>query len=218
MPTSTDIRAVTTRAVKILRQSGPGLLARKVVAELFYRRLVVYEAKLDAPRPTVRSDLPLEFDVLGAERMNDYLDCVPGDGDRFRRRLRLGDRCYAACVGDEVVAVRWAGFRDVPVTRSGLMLAVGERDAYLNGAYTKQSFRRRRVGAALTAHLLDDLESEGRRRALSGWIPENRDGRSLNPSRGRPLAVVAVVRIGAWRRERRPRPAAARGRFYRSAP
>ena len=35
-------------------QSGPRLLARKVLAELFYRRLVVYEARLDAPRTPVR--------------------------------------------------------------------------------------------------------------------------------------------------------------------
>ena len=218
MPTLADIRAVAKRAWEIVRQSGPRRLARKVGAELFYRRLVVYEAQLEAPRPAVRSELPLRFEVLQPDGAHAYLDCVPGlDAEQFHRRLRAGDRCYAARVRDEIVAVRWAAFRDVQVTRQGLMLSVGEGGAYLYGAHTTPSWRRRGVGAALTAHLLDHLEAEGHRRALSGWIPENRDGRSLNPSRGRRLALVAVVRLGPWGRELRPRPAEARGRFYRSA-
>lgn len=202
----------------MLRESGPRLLARKVLAELFYRRLVVYEARLDAPRTPVRSDLPLRLEVLGADRVQDYVDCVPGtDPEQFRQRLSSGDRCYAAWLQDEVVAVRWAAFRDVEVTRSGLMLSLAEGDSYLYGAYTAPQQRRRGIGAALTAHLLDHLESEGHQRALSAWIPENAEARSLNPSRGQPVAVVSVVRVGPWRRGLRPRPASARGRFYRSA-
>lgn len=199
----------------MLRESGPRLLARKVLAELFYRRLVVYEARLDAPRTPAGSDLPLRLEVLGADRVQDYVQCVPGtDPEQFRQRLSSGDRCYVAWLQDEVVAVRWAAFRDVQVTRQGLMLSVGEAGAYLYGAYTVPSWRRRGIGAALTAHLLDHLESEGRQRALSAWIPENAEARSLNPSRGQPLAVVGVVRVGRWQRQLRPRPAAAAGRFY----
>lgn len=202
----------------MLRGSGPRLLGRKVLAQLFYRRLVVYEARLDAPRTPVRSDLSLRFGVLGANGVQDYGNCVPeAEPEQFRQRLSVGDRCYAARVRDEVVAVRWAAFRDVQVTRQGLMLSVGEAGAYLYGAYTAPSWRRRGIGAALTAHLLDHLESEGYRRVLSAWIPENAEARSLNPSRGQPLAVVGVVRLGRWQRPMRPRPAAARDRFYRSA-
>ena len=149
--------------------------------------------------------------MLGDDRVQDYVQRVPGtDPEQFRQRLSIGDRCYAAWLQDEVVAVRWAAFRDVQVTRQGLMLSVGEAGAYLYGAYTAPSWRRRGIGAALTAHLLDHLESEGRQRALSAWIPENAEARSLNPSRGQPLAVVGVVRVGRWQRQLRPRPAAAR--------
>lgn len=214
--TLADTRAVAQRAVHIVRQSGPRLLARKVLAELFYGRMVVYEACLHTPRAPIRSDLPLRFDVLGDLRVQDYVDCVPGtDREQFRQRLGIGDRCYAASLQGEVVAVRWAAFRDVRVTRLGLMLSLDEGDSYLYGAYTAPQWRRRGIGAALTAHLLDRLESEGYRRALSAWIPENAEARSLNPSRGEPVAVVSVVRMGPWRGGLPPRPASARGRFYR---
>jgi ribosomal protein S18 acetylase RimI-like enzyme len=91
-------------------------------------------------------------------------------------------------------------------------LPIAERDAYLYGAYTAPQWRRHGIAAALTADILDRLEAEGYRRALSAWIPENSAARSLHPSRGRPVAVLGVVRIGPWWRQLRPRPPAAHDR------
>jgi hypothetical protein len=84
------------------------------LAELFYRRLVVYEARLDVPRREIRSELPLRFEVLGGDQVADYLACLPGaDPTQIERRMRDGDRCHAARLHGEVVAVRWIAFRDV---------------------------------------------------------------------------------------------------------
>jgi GNAT superfamily N-acetyltransferase len=101
----------------------------------------------------------------------------------------------------------------VQLTRVGVVLPIGAHDAYLYGAYTAPQWRRHGIAAALTADILDRLESEGRRRALSAWIPENAAARSLEPSRGQPVAALGVVRVGPWRHQLRPWPPAARARF-----
>jgi GNAT superfamily N-acetyltransferase len=207
-------RSAVRRAVEVWRESGPRVLAQKVFAELFYRRLIVYEASLDAPRRPVRSELPLRFGVVGPDQAADYLACVPtADAEEFAHRMSSGHRCYAARLDGEVVAVRWACFHDIQLTVFGLVLHIAEDDAYLYGAYTKPKWRRNGIAAALTASILDRLQAEGYRHALSAWVPENSAARSLNPSRGQPVAVVRVLRAGPWWRELRPRPPAARGRF-----
>lgn len=200
---------------EVLRDSGPRLLARKALAALLLQRLVVFEARLDAPRRPIRPGLVLHLGVLGACEQADQV-CVPGaDPAQVCRRLDAGDRCHVARVDGEIVAVRWVAFRDVQVTHAGLMLVLAGTDAYLYGAYTAPSWRRQGIAQALTADILDRLESEGYRRALSAWLPENGDARSLHPSRGRPLAVLGVVRVGPWQRQLEPRPPAARSRFRR---
>jgi ribosomal protein S18 acetylase RimI-like enzyme len=205
-------RAAVRRAVEVLREAGPGLLARKVLAELFYQRLIVYEARLDAPRRPIRSELPVRFEVLGTDRVADYLACLPGaNPEQIERRMSTGDRCHAARLYGEVVAVRWVAFRDVQLTRLGVVLPVAEGDAYLYGAYTAPRWRRHGIAAALTADILNRLQADGYRRALSARIPENTAARSLNPSRGRPVAVLGVVGVGPWRRQLRPRPLMATG-------
>jgi GNAT superfamily N-acetyltransferase len=207
------------RALEVVRESGARLFARKAFAELCHRRLIVYAARLDARRKSIHLDLPVAVEVLGSHGVSDYLTCVP-DAERgeIEQRMYMGDRCYTARVFGEIVAVRWAAFRDVQVTSLGLTLCVTGGDVYLYGAYTRPQWRRRGIAAALTAEMLDRLEGEGYRRALSAWIPENLPARSLHPSRGQPVATVGVLRIGPWRRQLRPRPAAARSRFYTSHP
>jgi ribosomal protein S18 acetylase RimI-like enzyme len=208
-------RSAASRAMEVLRESGPRLLARKIFAEVFYRRLIVYEARLDGPRRVVRLQVPVQFELLGNQEVADYLACVPdANADEIERHMRVGDRCYTARVFGEIVAVRWAAFRDVRVTSLGLTLRVGDEDVYLYGAYTRPQWRRNGIGAALTADILDRLEAEGYHRALSAWMPENVPARSLHFSRGEPVAIVGVVRIGPWKRQLRPRPIAAGGRFY----
>jgi GNAT superfamily N-acetyltransferase len=210
-------RSAALRAMEVLRESGPRLLARKIFAELFYRRLIVYEGRLDAPRQAIDLQVPVQFDLLGEDEVADYLACVPGaDAGQIKRHMRVGDRCYTARINGEIVAVRWAAFHDVQVTSLGLTLRIGDEDVYLYGAFTRPTWRRHGIAAALTADMLGRLEAEGYRRALSAWIPENAPGRSLHPSRGEPLATVRVLQIGPWRRQLRSRPAAARGRFYRT--
>jgi len=199
----------------VLRESGLRLLARKIFAEAFYRRLIVYEARLEAPRRVVDLQIPVQFGLLGNDEVADYLACVPGaDAEEIERHIYVGDRCYTARVCGEIVAVRWAAFHDVQVTSLGLTLRLGDEDVYLYGAYTRPQWRRHGIAAALTADILGRLEAEGYRRALSAWIPENVPARSLHPSRGDPMAIVGVVRIGPWTRQLRPRPVAARSRFY----
>jgi GNAT superfamily N-acetyltransferase len=205
------------RALEVLRESGARVLARKVFAELFYRRLIVYEARLDRDRPGIHLDFPVEFEVLGSHEVPDYLTCIP-DADRgeIERRLYLGDRCYTARIFGEIVAVRWAAFRDVQVTSLGLTLHVDSSDVYLYGAETRPQWRRRGIATALTAQLLSRLEAEGYRRVLSAWIPENFAARSPHSSRGQAIVTVGVVRIGPWQRQLRPRPATAESRFSTS--
>jgi ribosomal protein S18 acetylase RimI-like enzyme len=204
--------------LKVLRESGPRLLARKILAELFFRRLIVFEARLDELRSPIRLELPLRFAVLEEDQVADYLAALP-DADRaqIERRMSIGDRCHVARLNGELVAVRWVAFRDVEITSLGLVLPIAEGEAYLYGAYTLPQWRRHGFAAALTADISDRLEAEGYHRVLSAWIPENSAARSLRPSRGRPVAVLGVVRIGPWRYQLKPHPPAARGRFSMTA-
>jgi GNAT superfamily N-acetyltransferase len=212
------IRSAASRAVEVLHESGPRVLAEKVFAELFYRRLVVYQAELRAPRPSIQSRLPLRFDVLGTDQVADYLACRPGaDARLIERRMSADERCYVARLEGEVVAVSWVRFGDVKLSLS-LVLPLAEWDAYRYDTYTRPQWRRNGVANALLLDVMDRLEAEGYRRLFSAWFPENTEAASLNPRRGRRLAVLRVLRLGRhWWYELRPHPASARGRFHRLA-
>ena len=207
-------RLAVERALEVLCESGPRLLARKIVAELFYRRVVVFEARLDVPRPEIRSQLPLRFEVLGSDQIGDYLACLPGaDPYEVDLRITIGDRCLAARLNGEVVAVQWVAFRDARLPNVGATLPISDGDAYLYGAYTSPRWRRMGINSALRTHVFDRLQAEGYRRVVSAWIPENKEAGVLKPSRGRPVTVLGAIGIGPWRRPMRPRPPTSRDRF-----
>jgi GNAT superfamily N-acetyltransferase len=172
----------------------------RALAAIGVRCVVLYERRLDLPRPRKRSDLPVQFGRLSEDEVGAYINFRPdASADQARERFRAGDACCVARSDGEIVAARWFSTRraDIPFLQHSFQLDEGA--GYLYNAYTAPSWRGRGVAGALTAFMLDELEREGAVRALSAARPQNVAGTAFNRSLGRPVALLATVRIRRWR-------------------
>jgi ribosomal protein S18 acetylase RimI-like enzyme len=174
------------------------------LAAIGVRCVVLYERRLDLPRPPKRSDLPVEFGRLSADEVGAYAAWRPdASADQVRERFRAGDVCCVARSEGGIVAARWFSTRRAAIPFLEHSFALGEGEGYLYNAYTAPPWRGRGVAGALTAFMLDELEREGAVSALSAARPQNVAGTAFNRSMGRPVALLATVRIRRWRRHLR---------------
>src|SRR5262245_61352405 len=99
---------VWRRGREILREEGWVRLVFMVLADLGYRRLLLYERRLDAPIAPVPSRVALVFGGLQAAALEEHLRMRPRVTRRLLdERFARGDRCFVARSGGRIVAVSW---------------------------------------------------------------------------------------------------------------
>ena len=189
------------RAVGSLRHEGPGAFAYKLASELGFRRVLLLERLLDEPIADVASATPVEFAVLGARDVDDYL-AHRQDADRARVEARLasGETCFALRREGRIVSTcwsagpgYWSGYLECP-------MPVADGEAYLLDAWTDAASRGLGLAHVLCVHQLRHLRAKGFRRVLRGTVPENRSALRAHAKSGfRPIAMLGRIRIGPWR-------------------
>lgn len=191
---------VIRRASAIVRLQGWKALWYKFLGETVYRRLALYEFRLDQPFPEIGLKVPVELGFLGQEDIGAYLRFSPyATAADVHARLQRGDRCFVARTEGLIVSVRWSGRESVLLASLGctLHLAPGNEAGY--GTITHRDFRRFGIAAAVRIGMMYHLREEGIERCLAFVEPENIPAIRFNEMLG--LRRIGVIgRFGAGRR------------------
>jgi GNAT superfamily N-acetyltransferase len=167
-------RTASKRAVDVIREQGPTALWFKLLGQTVYRRLTVYELRLDRPLPEVGPAIRAELGFLDPEDVEAYLELRPQESlAQVQERLLRGHRCLSARVQGRIVHVRWSSTESVPVAALGctFRLAPGNELGY--GTFTHPDFRRFGLARAVRTEMMRRLGEEGITRSLAIVEPEN---------------------------------------------
>jgi len=104
------------------------------------------------------------------------LDALPAVLSKVRFRLQLGQVCFIAKIGAELVHYTWIAFRSSPVQDRIIILK--DHEAYLAWAYTLEAWRGKHIYPAVDSHVLLFLQKGGFRRVLTLVKTENRSSRT----------------------------------------
>jgi GNAT superfamily N-acetyltransferase len=119
--------------------------------------------------------------------------------NEFLRRLGAGDRCIGAWRGKRLVGSRWLALDEGRVSYLGVSFALAPDACFFYEAFTAPGERRRGIGNLLDAAARAEALSIGRRKVLSGLLPENRVGAEFLRAWSKRLGVVVSIRLGPWR-------------------
>jgi len=165
-------RTVLRRFVQVARDDGPVFLWFKLWGELVYRRLGLFELRLDRPVPAFEARLPI--------LVSEQTEPAEGDGsvptvgaDEFVQRRQAGHRCFVAHRDGKLVGSCWMaqGSMCSSYLRTDIALARGVACSY--ETYTAPAARGLGVGPALRAGTAGMLRDDGCRRLLATISLEN---------------------------------------------
>jgi ribosomal protein S18 acetylase RimI-like enzyme len=195
-------RAVVRRFGEVARDEGPRALWFKVWGELCYRRLGLFELRLDGPLPSVAPRVPLEIAPLVDADLADYEQLRPGtDAGEKGPRLALGHSCFAARSDDRLVGTCWVARGSLWSSYLRTEVALAPDEALTYETYTWPEGRGKGIGAALRVHVAGLLAAEGCRRVLATVDPDNGPAIRLVEKLGyRRIGTVGY--LGAGRRRR----------------
>lgn len=204
------------RALEVARTEGARSVAVKALAATCWSRLGLFALSLHNPFPVVSSPLPLELGLLGPHQAEAHAALV-GDAspEQVRERLRRGELCFTAHLGDQLVAVSWTLTGEVllPYLRGRLALPAG--DTLSASSWVAPALRGRNIHPVLSVYRLGWLRDAGYTRVLAAVLPENAPALRLCDKLGfAKIGVAYGVGLGSRRRvivvgRRQPTPAGA---------
>ncbi|MBK6805916.1 MAG: hypothetical protein IPG84_14195 [Betaproteobacteria bacterium] len=158
------------RAIRSLRQEDLGTFAYKLASETGFRRVLLLERPLDDPIADPAPALPVEFAMLGAHEIDDYLVLRP-DADRahIAAHLASGWTCHVLRHEGRIVSACWRA--NPPYWSSYLerTMPIADGDAYLTDAWTDAGYRGTRsrtcsvsISCATSAERVSGARSAGR--------------------------------------------------------
>jgi GNAT superfamily N-acetyltransferase len=165
---------------------------------LGYHRLVFFEASLRPPLPTPPSSVPLEFDFLGREGLDELVAFRPRvEPAELERRFDLGERCFVARTEGRIVCACWAHRRNRKFREISYELVVSEDAVYVFDAFTSPTMRGKRIASVVRSELNNRLAAEGYARSLSYVLGGNSAG-LLNAQRSGSQETwrVATLKLG----------------------
>ncbi len=185
-------------AREIYRYGGIRAVMVRALPVLGYHRLVFFEASLSRPWPTPPSSVPLEFDFLGREGVDELVAFRPRvEAADFERRFDRGERCFVARTEGRIVCACWAHRRDLKFREIRNELVISEDAVYVFDVYTSPTMRGRRIAAVVWSELNRRLASEGYAYSLSYTLGGNRAG-MINAQRAgsKETRRVATLKLG----------------------
>lgn len=164
--TAADAMEVGRSAVR-----GASTFARRVgrrVANAIVRRGVVHlygwDLAASVEYPTPPGFLGRELDPRELADAAAHFGRPPG---QYHHRVRLGDRCFGAFAGPELVHVRWVARRPVEIVELGLLICPGAGEVYVYDSLTDPAYRGQGASSAARAAMDDALIREGVRRGFA---------------------------------------------------
>lgn len=205
---------VWRRGREIVRDEGWTRLVFVVLADLGYRRFLLYERRLDERIVPVSARMPLVFEALHASALDEYLRVHPLiPRPQLEQRLARGDECYVARTHGRIAALTWIS-RDAHFFRSiGCRYVLPATEVYLYDSFTDPRLRGHGIAPALGVWVLERLRQAGVTRIVLAIVPENAANRRARAKTGfRPFMRIDYVRFRGRRRHWH-RPTDERGRM-----
>jgi GNAT superfamily N-acetyltransferase len=197
------LRTAFSRFVEVAREEGARPLWFKVWGELCYRRLGLFELRLDSPVPQQPSRIPIAVAPLAVGQSAEYAALDPNsDPAEIGPRLAAGHSCFVARSGNEPVGSCWVAREALwsAYLRTNIELAGDEACTY--ETYTAPEARGRGVGPALRAEVARMLSEAGDRRLLATVHPENAPAIRLVEKLGyRRIGTIGYFGAGPWRKD-----------------
>jgi ribosomal protein S18 acetylase RimI-like enzyme len=182
-----------------------------VLADLGYRRVLLFERWLDEPITPVTPRAPVTFSKLEPAQIDEYLRFHDATSrPRLEERFARGDECFVARHDGRIVCASWATRKEFLMSSMHYRYAVGPSEAYLYDSFADPAFRGRAIAPALGVHVLERFRCAGVTRATLAVHPENvanRRARAKNAFRlcERIDCLQLGNRVWHWHREKRER-------------
>jgi len=193
--------SVLRRVLTILRNEGATALWFKILGELAYRRVWVFEGDLrevaNRPSPAVG----VNFELLSEHTLEDYVRLVPGASVATARdRLHSGHFCLIGYADGRAVQSSWIGLTRVHIEYMGVDVELASDAAYVYEVYVSPFHRGRGFGSIATAERARAMVARGVTRGCSVVMPENRAGLRFTEAVGyRRVGLLRTVRVLGWR-------------------
>lgn len=196
------LHRIVDRTVTIYREEGLYSLWAKFWGEFCYRRLYYLERPLALPFPDLHAALPLEITPMERDEIDAYIAFHDEDPrDQIERRFALGEKCFVARSGGEIVCANWA-CEGGPLSEHWIRylryaLPVAPDEVYLYDSYTAPTHRGRGIAPALAVWILRHYAEKGYRRTTTAIVPENRTNLRARAKSGYQICGrIGYVRTG----------------------
>ena len=199
------LRRALRRAAQVLREEGAWSLCYRVLGETVYRRVVVFERRLDGPVVEVMPRLPVVLGLLQETEVDEYAalrpDSDPADVRRRLCRNGNGQQCFTARHGGRLVHVCWVATGRAWIDYLDREVLLAPDEAYTYEAFTAPGFRGQNISPARSSYLQRTLRVAGYRRLLAVIMPENRPAfRPLEKAGYQRAGTLGYFQIGPCRR------------------
>lgn len=193
-------RTAASRFVEIAREHDARTLWFRVCGELCYRRLGLFELRLDVPPPDVPARMPLAFAPLAEADTADFATLRSSDPAETSGRLAAGHSCYLARAGEELVGACWVARGRLWSAYLGRHIDLAPDEACTYETYTDPLARGHGVGPALRAWVARELRQEGLSRLFATVDPDNAPAIRLVEKLGyRRIGTLGWLGVGARR-------------------
>jgi hypothetical protein len=196
---------VARRAAGILRLEGPRALWFRILGETVYRRMILFERRLDDPIVAASPAVPVEISQLQPGEVDEYTAFRPGTAAaEIRSRLERGHQCFVARRQGVLANAIWAAAGTAYIRYLDCEIRIAPDEAYMYDSYTAPSFRRLNINAARA----EVMERHFRERAFFRFwalaMPENLAGIGATVGAGYHHAgIIGRIKIGPWRHDYR---------------
>lgn len=189
------------RAFEILRRQGPVSLYFKVIGELFYRRLFLYQDVLARELELPDTGTNLDVGLLTEDALDEHLALVPyADRQEIVRRLSNGDICSTGRIDGELVVVTWTAAHRAWVEYVGLHILMPKGTVYGYQTFVRGDHRRKGASTDLIRKRRAQLAGMGHTTEIVAAMPENVPAVKFQLAVKRePIGMLRVVWLGPWR-------------------
>jgi hypothetical protein len=190
------------RAAEILRSEGPRALWFRILGETVYRRMVLFERRLEEPIEAAECGADVAIAQLAMSEVDDYAAFRPGaDATETRSRLEQGHQCWVARQQGALVHAIWAATGSAWIRYLDCEIQLAPNEVYIYESYTTPALRRLNINAVRSKAMMNHFRERSYFRLLALVMPENPAGIHATLGAGyQDAGVIALVKIGPWRR------------------
>jgi len=194
---------VIQRASDILRSEGARVLWFRILGEIVYRRMILFELPLEEPLAAASAcQVPVTISRLQLDEVDEYSAFRPSmDPVEIRSRLEHGHLCWIARSEGTIVHTIWVATGSAWVRYLDCEIRLAPDEAYIYESYTAPAFRRLNINAARARVMARYLCDCSFVRLLALVMPENPAGKQATISSGyRAAGVIGRMSLGPWQR------------------